>query len=279
MLKYTFILFFVVSCILSVMMFIQIPSDTEIFYKLILGMAAIAFEIGKIQMWKDWVEHKRVLSFVFTMMFISVSILASVSFIIGSLNYQLNVSEGRNEDLVIWENNIKSIDEEINNLVLTIKELDPKWVSAKIRLSDKLSELRLKKLEMKRPDIENKANISNVFLTFGKVFKIDSKLVMVYFFIVFSLMLEIGAVWLYPRKITQHTLKDVKNKTISKVFQIGNSIINNNGVVDKDYIKATTKLQEKDIDAVISYFVKKGYLTSDLKLKGSLDDFKNIILN
>ena len=88
MTKYTYLLFFSVSCILSVLMFIQIPEKGQWFSIIVMGVAAFSFEVGKIQMWKMWAERRKWLPLVFALLFISVSILASVSFIVGTLDYQ-----------------------------------------------------------------------------------------------------------------------------------------------------------------------------------------------
>lgn len=266
--KYTYLLFFVVSCILSVLMFIQIPQETQTFYKIIMGITAFSFEIGKIQLWRRWVEHRQYVSLLFSLLFITLSILASVSFIVGNLNYQNMDREVYNNNMAQWEAHNKDLDMEIESLRSSLSELDPTWVSAQIRLSQRLEEVRKTKATLVRPSLSVTQEVSNVFITLGQVFKIDPKVLMVYFFIAFSLLLESGAVLLTPFTSTQ--VLQEKKKTMlhkvrkfSKVYTIGTIMLKDDDITVKtiEEIMEDTTYSEREILSVITYFLRKGFIT------------------
>ena len=192
--RYIYLLFFGVSLILSVMMFIQLADN--LIGKVVMVIAAISFEIGKILLWIQYKEKKYVSSFIVCMLFVALSISASISFTVGLMKNQYIVSESALSTQI----DINQIDNEISALTKTINELDPKYISAKIKLSNRVDDLRNIK--------ENKKQISNseskssqaaiVFKDMANILHCSPVVLMFIFFSIFSILLESGALLLCP---------------------------------------------------------------------------------
>lgn len=273
MTKYTYLLFFGVSCILSVLMFIQIPEPDDIFYIIIMGVTAFSFEVGKIQMWKMWAEKRKVLPLIFSLLFISVSILASVSFVVGTLNYQYDNRDTVVREQSLWEERNAALNKEITSLTDAIDKLDPTWVSSKIKLSKRLDELRIQQAALEKPKENISQKISGVFVTLSQVMGIKSpKTLMVYFFTVFSILLEAGAVLLSPfapemdeKKARELKMEKenmlMKARKFSKVYTIGTAMLGEGDVIrDIDYLLENTSFSVKEINSVLLYFQRKGFI-------------------
>lgn len=264
--KYTYILFFTVSCILSVMMFFQIPD--AFLFKVLMGVSAFSFEVGKIQLWIMWATSRNWIALFFSVLFICMSLLASTSFIVGILDAQFNVTSEINERVDVWESQINAVELEINSLTDAMNNTPGEWVTAKIRLSNKIADLRAiqSSLAVSRPvEVRNKT-ISDVFYTLGKMFKIDPKMVAILFFITFSVLLEAGAILLSPYK-NEKVLREEKKqelskiKKLSKVYSVGLELHNDDGTI-KSMNELSTKLDMsiREVESILDFFKRRGLL-------------------
>lgn len=191
--KYIYLLFFAVSLILSVMLFYQL-ADT-VTGKIVMVMAATAFEIGKIYLWKKYKNKQSVTAFITCMLFVGLSVVASISFTVGLMKRQYMTVETSG----VIKQDIVSLDTQIQELTDTMNDLRPEYITSRLKLSARVEELReIKATKMTEAYSPTKiSEAATVFKDLGSVFHVDPVTVMFIFFGAFSILLEAGALLLY----------------------------------------------------------------------------------